>query len=199
MTEFKNAFVVTGTIGSGKSTFCTLLKMHGYSVIDVDKIAHEILDGLNEQISNIFGLQCVCDGKVNRKMLANIVFNDAKKLKELEEMTHPLIGQKTNDECEKLEKFGVAYFVDIPLFFEKFSSNNFNKVIVVYAPNDTLLSRIIARNGWSKEHALSRLKLQIDIEKKRKMANFVIDNSKNLQHLQDETDRFLLKIKDIKC
>ena len=89
---------------------------------------------------------------------------------------------------------GKLYFVDIPLFFEGKRYEFFDKVAVVYAPKDTLIERVMKRNELSYDAAKHRVELQTDIEQKRAMVDFIIDNSGDLQNLRDETGSFLEKI-----
>ena len=195
MDKFTHAFVITGTIGSGKSTVCNILKLYGFKVIDADEISHKILDSLADEIGAKFGEKFVCGGKVLRKELGNLVFNDKQKMQILENLLHPKIKAEILRLCNELEKTQIPYFVDIPLFFEKASYAEFDKVVVVYAPKEVLLSRLAKRNSLTDDEALVRINSQIDIEKKRNLANFVIDNSSDFKALNKEIDKFIAALK----
>ena len=92
MQKFPNAYVITGSIASGKSTVVNLLKERGFSVIDADLIAHEQLEICKCEIVEAFGEQILDEtGKIDRKKLGAIVFNEPKKLKNLEQILHPKI------------------------------------------------------------------------------------------------------------
>ncbi len=133
--------------------------------------------------------------KVNRAKLGAIVFNEPKKLENLEQILSPLIYREITHRARGLEKTGQIYFVDIPLYFEKRQIYaKFDKSVLVFAPTEILVRRIMARNGLDEKSAKNRLALQIDIEKKREMANFVVDNSKDLANLQMQMEKFLKKI-----
>lgn len=196
MDKFKHAFVITGSIGSGKSTVCSILKLYGFSVIDADEISHKILDNLSNEIVKEFGENFVSNGKVLRKELGKLVFNDKEKLQILENLLHPYIKDEILKQCKELEKFQIPYFVDIPLYFEKQNYAMFDKVVVVYAPKDTLINRVKKRNLLTQNEALNRINLQIDIEKKRNLANFVINNSYDFKNLNSEIDKFIQILKD---
>ncbi|NPA81843.1 MAG: dephospho-CoA kinase [Epsilonproteobacteria bacterium] len=189
--EFKNAILLTGGIATGKSSVCNFLKLHGFSIIDADKIAHEVLDENASKISEMFGDEYVKDGRVDRRKLGELVFSDKDKKSSLEALLHPLIEDKIKKEALKLEKFNVPYIVDIPLFFETGKRYDIKPVVVVYAPKELQIERLVKREGYDLSHAKSRVESQIDIEKKRQEADFVIDNSKDIKHLQKEVDRFL--------
>ena len=196
MQKFPNAYVITGSIASGKSTVVNLLKERGFSVIDADVIAHEQLEICKGEIVREFGEQILDEaGKIDRKKLGAIVFSEPKKLKILEQILHPKIKGEILSNASQLESLGQVYFVDIPLFFEKKERYaEFKNVAVIYAPKELLLSRLMSRNGLSLEEAKARVELQMDIEQKREMAKFVIDNSNDRENLKLELEKFLKQI-----
>jgi len=185
---FKYAIALTGSISTGKSTAVELLKQTGFHIIDADSVAHQVLDEQYQAIAKIFGEKYVENRKVDRKSLGSIIFADKKKRRVLEELLHPLIYAKISEESTLLDKRAEPYIVDIPLFFEggRYAIEN---VIVVYAKKEQQLERLMQREGYSEEEALSRINAQIDIEEKRKSASYVIDNSGDLKQLQYETER----------
>lgn len=196
MQKFPNAYVITGSIASGKSTVVNLLKERGFSVIDADLIAHEQLEICKGEIVEVFDEQILDEaGKIDRKKLGAIVFREPKKLKNLEQILHPKIKAEIFFIASQLERLGQVYFVDIPLFFEKKERYaEFKNVAVIYAPKELLLSRLMSRNALNLEDAKARVELQMDIEQKRKMAKFVIDNSNDRENLQLELEKFLKQI-----
>ena len=196
MQNFPNAYVITGSIASGKSTVVNLLKERGFSVIDADLIAHEQLEICKCEIVKAFGEQILDEtGRIDRKKLGDTVFNDPKKLKNLEQILHPKIKAEILSKALQLERLGQVYFVDIPLFFEKRERYaEFKNVAVIYAPKELLLSRLISRNRLSLNEAKARVELQMDIEQKREMAKFVIDNSNDRENLKLELEKFLKQI-----
>ena len=212
--KFKHAVVITGSIGSGKSAVCELLRDRGFEIIDADKISHCVLDRCAAQVAEIFGTQYVMQkdaqvkfdasrdeeilstpcASVDRKKLGELVFKDPAELAKLEVLLHPKITAEILSQAQSLEAKGKLYFVDIPLFFEGKRYEFFDKVAVVYAPKDTLIARVMKRNGLDRAAAKHRVGLQTDIEQKRAMANFMIDNSGDLENLRRETQAFLEKI-----
>ena len=211
MPQFKHAIVITGSIGSGKSAVCELLRDRGFEIIDADKISHDVLDRCAAQVTEIFGVQYVVQkdvqaenldshaefgvsSGVDRKKLGELVFKNPAELAKLEALLHPKITAEILSQAQALEVKGKLYFVDIPLFFEGKRYEFFDKVAVVYAPKDTLIERVMKRNELSYDAAKHRVELQTDIEQKRAMADFIIDNSGDLQNLRDETGSFLEKI-----
>ncbi|VTX99332.1 dephospho-CoA kinase [Campylobacter concisus] len=196
MQKFPNAYVITGSIASGKSTVVNLLKERGFSVIDADLIAHEQLEFCKGEVIREFGEQILDEaGKIDRKKLGAIVFREPKKLKNLEQILHPKIKAEILSKASQLERLERVYFVDIPLFFEKKERYaEFKNVAVIYAPKELLLSRLMSRNALSLEDAKARVELQMDIEQKKKMAKFIIDNSNDRENLELELEKFLKQI-----
>ena len=195
MPQFKHAIVITGSIGSGKSAVCEILRERGFEIIDADSIAHEQLNLCASEVAAEFGDEVLNGGKIDRKKLGALVFNDADKLKILERILHPKIRLEILSRAVKLESAGRTYFVDIPLFFERRDAyKEFSRVAVVYAPKDTLISRVMKRNELSYDAAKRRVELQIDIEQKRAAANFTIENTGDFENLKSETLKFLSEI-----
>lgn len=192
---FKNAIALTGGIATGKSTVCNLLKLHGFLIIDADKIAHKLLDENHQKIAALFGDEYVKDGKVLRKELGKIIFsNEDNKLK-LEALLHPLIKDEIVCEAKVFEEQNKPYFIDIPLFFEK-QNYDIKRVVVVYTPKDLQIKRLQNRDNISKDEAILKISNQMDIEKKKELSPLIIDNSKDLKHLQKEVEDLIEKILD---
>ena len=195
MPQFKHAIVITGSIGSGKSAVCKLLAGLGFEIIDADSIAHEQLNLCASGVAAEFGNEVLADGKIDRKKLGALAFKDAEKLKILEQILHPKIRLEILSRAARLESAGRTYFVDIPLFFERRDAyKEFSRVAVVYAPKDTLISRVMKRNELSYDAARRRVELQIDIEQKRAAASFTIENAGDFENLKNETLKFLSEI-----
>ena len=165
-------------------------------MIDADLIAHEQLEICKQEIIEAFGEQILDEtGKIDRKKLGTIVFNEPKKLKNLEQILHPKIKAEIFFKASQLERLWQVYFVDIPLFFEKKERYaEFKNVAVIYAPKELLLSRLMNRNALNLEAAKARVELQMDIEQKKKMAKFIIDNSGDRENLKLELEKFLKQI-----
>jgi dephospho-CoA kinase len=194
---FKYAIALTGGIATGKSTVASLLALNGMRVIDADTIAHRILDDSYLWVKDTFGQQYLKpNNKVDRTKLGSLIFSDPQAKKKLEEFLHPKIKAEIELQSEKQDSFEFPYLIDIPLFFE---NNNYDikKSVVVYTPADIQLERFIKRNGFSEEESRRRIASQLQIEEKKNRATWIIDNSKDLKHLQKEVELFVEKIKEI--
>ncbi|WP_298960259.1 dephospho-CoA kinase [uncultured Campylobacter sp.] len=219
--KFKHSIVITGSIGSGKSAVCELLRDRGFEIIDADKISHCVLDRCATQVAEIFGAKYVAQKdvqaanlnpqaefnasgdqeissalciSVDRKKLGELVFKNPTELAKLEALLHPKIKAEILSQARALEAKGRLYFVDIPLFFEGKRYEFLDKAAVVYAPKNTLILRVMKRNGLDHAAAKHRVELQMDIEQKRAMADFVIDNSGDLFALKAAVERFLKEL-----
>jgi dephospho-CoA kinase len=191
---FEYAIALTGGIATGKSTVASLLALNGMRVIDADSISHKILDDSYAWVEESFGSEFVNNTKVNREKLGALVFSNKEKKKVLEDFLHPKIRLEIEKQSIKQDSFKFPYLIDIPLFFEN-RAYNIEESVVVYTPQEIQLERYIKRNGYSKEESLKRIDSQMPIDEKKSCATWVIDNSKNLKHLQQEVEDFVEKIK----
>ncbi len=193
---YEYAIALTGSIATGKSTVASLLALNGMRVIDADTISHEILDASSQWVAENFGEEYLLGSKVNRAKLGEYIFSNPEAKRLLEGYLHPKIKAEIEKRSEAQDKFKFPYLIDIPLFFE---NNNYDikESVVVYTPKDLQLERFMKRNGFSEEESKKRIALQLPIDEKKAKATWVIDNSKNLKHLQNEVENFVEKIKKI--
>ena len=188
MANFKYAVALTGGIATGKSSAAEIFSQEGFEIIDADKIAHQILDEQAEQIAILFGAVYLTEGRVDRKALGRLVFSDAQKRKKLESLLHPLIQEEIASLSNILDRTKSPYLVDVPLFFES-GAYPIAQTIVVYAPKEIQVERLMRREGYSRIEAWQRLEAQMDIEIKKKQATYVIDNSGDRDQLVRECQR----------
>ncbi|OLR52871.1 dephospho-CoA kinase [Helicobacter pylori] len=189
----KNAIALTGGIGTGKSTTIKILESQGYQILDADKIAHQLLQEHRFKIARHFGSEIIEKDILNRKKLGVIVFQKANELKWLEDFLHPLIRECMLKKAYELEKNHQAYFLDIPLFFEVGGKKCYpvSKVVLIYAPRVLQIERLLERDKLKEAEILQRLACQIDIEQKRAMSDYIIDNSSSLKDLNKQVEGFL--------
>ena len=192
---YEYAIALTGSIATGKSTVASLLALNGMRIIDADTISHEILDASASWVEETFGSKYLRLGKVDRPKLGSFVFSDDEAKKTLEDFLHPKIRAEILKRSEKQDRLKFPYLIDIPLFFEN-NSYNIEDSVVVYTPAEVQLERFMKRNGYSEEESLKRIATQLPIQEKKERATWVIDNSKNLKHLQQECENFVAIIKE---
>ena len=188
---FRNAIVLTGGIATGKSTVSDILHEYGYQIINSDVIAHNTIQDYSDLISNMFGPEYVNEGVVNRKRLGKYLFANKTELKRLENFLHPVIREEIRTKSRVFEAREKTYFIDIPLFFETQNYSDIKKSVCVYAPRETQLERMLVRDNISLEEVEQKLNLQMDIEEKKNLADYVIDNSRDLEHLDQEVTKFV--------
>ena len=188
MAAFAYAVALTGGIATGKSSVAEIFSGKGFEIIDADKIAHQVLDAQAEQIATLFGMAYLTEGRVDRRALGRLVFADAQKRKALESLLHPLIQKEIASLSEMLDRKKSPYLVDIPLFFES-DAYPITETIVVYAPKEIQIRRLMQREGYTQEEALQRIAAQMDIEAKKAQATYVIDNSGDRDQLARECQR----------
>lgn len=195
----KNAFFVTASIACGKSTFIEIANSLGFKSISADKIAHKILDENALELAQIFSKfhkknLLKAEGKIDRKILGEIVFNNKEAKTILENFTHPKIRAQILEQMQILEQENKAFFVEIPLFFESGAYDGLGKVILIYAPKELSLKRIIQRDNLSLETAKARLDSQVNIEEKLKKADFIIKNTNSYADFRQECVKVIQEI-----
>lgn len=178
---------ITGSIASGKSLVTNYLRIKGYKVIDSDKLAHSILDmpKVKRQIYDTFAVN-------TRSELSLIVFNDKVQLEKLNAIMKPWIIDELTQEMHKIKE--KIYFVDAPVLYEMNLQNMFDKVLVVYVDKQTQIVRLMKRDLISREYAIKKINMQIDIESKRELCDFVIDNRQDKDTTYKQIDEILRRL-----
>jgi len=189
---------LTGSIGTGKSTVARLLEKEGAYVIDADKIVHNLFNrqDIKDKIKKLFGDVFKKDGSVDRKKLAKIIFYNEKKKKQLEALLHPEVSKEIKRFFIRVkEKDPDAVAVaEVPLMIETGSYKEYDVVVVVYAPFELQLQRLI-KKGMDKDEAIKRIKSQMPPEEKVKYADFVMNNTG--ENLQTQVKELYMKLKNI--
>lgn len=191
--------VLTGSIATGKSTVSSYLKNINYPVVDTDIISRQVVEPGQkclEEIKEAFGEEVLnSDGSLNRPALSDLIFNNEKARIKLNQIMHPRILEETESQVEKLQKRGhEIIFVDIPLYYETNFPLDCDAVWVVYTDPQTQLIRLMKRNNYSEEEALARINSQISIDEKKRLADEVIDNQRDIEKTYRQVDALLDKI-----
>jgi len=202
---------LTGGIGTGKSTVGRMLAALGAVVIDSDAIVHELQAPgmpLLAKIAEAFGPEMLlADGALDRKRLGSVVFRDPETRRRLETLVHPATVAELARRLGAARRAGAPLVVlDIPLLLEgrarkqtgasprATAADLVSEVIVVYAPESVQIERQLARDGSTREHAAERVRAQLSIEEKRRLADFVIDNVGSLQETERQVRELYAKL-----
>lgn len=188
--QFDYAYAISGGIGSGKSSVCKILSTLGYTVLDADKIAHQVLECKTQEIVDVFGEGILENGKINRKTLGSIVFANREKLKILENILNPSIYEEIFAQCQKLEDKRKPYFVEIALLFEQRESLNFKRKILITAPKEMVLGRVQSRDKLSIEAIKQRISSQLPTQEKIPFATQIIQNDSSFSELEKKVKQW---------
>ena len=168
---------LTGGSGSGKSTVARILETLGIPVYYADDAAKTIMNtdaGLRQQIIQHFGEASYAEGQLQRKYLADIVFNEPEKLALLNSLIHPVTIRHSE---QWFRRQSAPYAVrEAALLFESGASENLEFIIGVYAPKQLRMQRVIKRDGLTTEEIQKRMNRQINEEMKMKLCDAVIRN-----------------------
>ncbi|MBR4113920.1 MAG: dephospho-CoA kinase [Anaerotignum sp.] len=188
---------LTGGTGSGKSVVSKSLLAAGAVIVDADRIAHEIIlkgEPAYHEIIEYYGTGILdAEGNIIRKKLGEIVFNDKEKLAFLNQCTHKYITAEVKRQIAEAKEAGTAkaIIVDAPLLLEAKLETVCDLVWVVYAKPEVRAQRVMARDGITYELAKARIANQKSWEEYRAAADAVIDNSKDLVHLEKQLDEIM--------
>ena len=174
---------LTGGIATGKSTVADMLRALGAVVIDADVLAREVVEPGEPALAEIareFGAGVLQpDGRLDRKALGAIVFADPDKRRQLEGLTHPRIRERFMKQVAELaaQNFRGVVLFDAPVMIESGNYKNMDRLIVVVTDETTQLARLVVRDGGSRDEALRKIRSQMPLAEKAKLADYVIDNS----------------------
>ncbi|MCU5746090.1 dephospho-CoA kinase [Staphylococcus sp. SQ8-PEA] len=188
---------LTGGIATGKSTVSKLLSAHGFKIVDADIASRQAVKkgskGL-EQVRAVFGDEAIDEnGEMDREFVGEIVFNQPEKRIELNNIIHPIVREIMDIKKQQYLKEGHNVIMDIPLLFENGLEDTVDEVWLVYTSESIQIDRLMERNDLSMEDAKARVYSQISIDKKRRMADHVIDNRDTKLDLKQNLEKLLLE------
>ncbi len=191
---------LTGGIGSGKSTVATRLAEHGVPVVDADQVAREIVEPGEQALDDLvahFGERILdADGRLDRAGLAKLAFVDEEQRAALNAITHPRIAERIDSRLQQLEDEGVEIAVlDHPLLLEGDPTGQVDTIVVVLAPEDVRVRRLVEQRGLDEDDVRARMRAQVSDEVRRNVADHVIDNDGDLEVLRGRTDALLARLR----
>ena len=189
-------FGLTGGIASGKSTVTKTFRAAGIPMVDADIVARQVVEpgtpGL-QAVINAFGTEyLLSDGTLNRTKLGALVFADKKELDICNKIMMPLIHDEGAAQIQKLHDEGhliVGY--DAALICEIGNAEKYRPLIVVHCPTDTQLARLMSRNNLTRDEAMARIEAQMPVEKKKAMADYLIDTSGTIEYSVQQTEKII--------
>jgi len=174
---------LTGGVATGKSTVAKMFRRCGAIIIDADELARTVVQPGKPawgEIVRAFGTGILNpDRTIDRHALGTIVFHDKKKLRRLERIIHPRVAREQNRLSRRAAKKDPKAIViyDVPLLFETGIDKRVDKIIVVTADRETQIARLKKRNGLTRAEALRRIKSQMPLSKKARLADIVMDGT----------------------
>ncbi|WP_440896079.1 dephospho-CoA kinase [Amphibacillus sp. Q70] len=194
---------LTGSIATGKSTVAKLFKKEGIPIVDADLISRQVVEPDREayqKIVSAFGRDILAtDQSIDRKKLAQLIFNNQEKRDQLNGIVHPIIIDQIIKERDRLiAEDHTLIILDIPLLFELNLIKLVEKVIVVYTSPEKQLERLKRRDQLTEEHARQRIEAQMSIEEKKQKADFLIDNNDSKQETAQQFRQLITQLKDNK-
>jgi dephospho-CoA kinase len=181
---------LTGGIASGKSMVAAELAARGAIIIDADVLAREVVEPGTPALAAIvdrFGIQVLKDGQLDRSRLAEIVFADPIARRDLERIVHPAVRERAANLERAAGDAAVVVHV-IPLLVETGQHEDFDLVVTVDADHETQVQRLMARNGFTRAEAESRIGAQATREDRTRAADVVLYNTGSMTQLKQQID-----------
>jgi dephospho-CoA kinase len=187
---------LTGNYGMGKSTVAKIFRELGAVTIDSDDIVSELLadKAVISEIKKAFGDDIIHKTEdrsqkteINKKMLADMVFDNPSLRISLEDILHQRVFKKIDEKLSKISNPSAVVIVEAPVIFERGYQNRFDKIITVFTSEEIAIDRLKGKN-ISEDDARKRLKSQFPIEMKIKISDFVIDNSQSLDYTKNQVE-----------
>ena len=185
---------LTGNIASGKSAVAELLARRGARIVDADVLSREVVTPGSPALSDIvkeWGSSVLnADGTLDRAKLRKIVFHDRSELDVLNEIVHPEVQRRRTEELEAAREKGEKVVVNVvPLLFERQMADDFDFIVLVDAPREMRLDRIVRDRGIEEAEAMDMIAAQMPAELKRARADWVIENSGSKKDLEREVEK----------
>ena len=176
---------ITGSIGCGKTTISKIIKDCGYVVFDIDAWVRRLYykKSFIDKIISIFPDTCV-NGVFNKRKLRNLVFDNKKELKKLEDLIHPFLEKYLKSVIKKYSKTQECFFMDVALLFEMNWDKYCDFIVVADVDYKVQKKRVMLRDNISADDFDKINNIQMSNDKKKKMADFVINTDKNLNLLK---------------
>lgn len=187
---------ITGSSGSGKTTVCEIIKkLYNSEVLDADKVAKELSSDINsnyyKEMVKLFGEECVFENKLlNRRKIAEIIYQDDIKRKSLNDLTFNYVVEKIKKNLSEIKDKELV-IIDAPLLYEAGVDKICDKVIAIIADKNNKVRRICLRDGIDEVFAKKRLLIQNEDDFYIKKADYIIYNNKDIKELEESIKKVL--------
>lgn len=190
---------LTGGIGSGKSTVSLMLKKKGFPIVDADIVAREVLEiypQILEQVKKHFGYNFFDEnGKLKRKEFGNFIFSKEERKKDYENIIMPFIKNEIFNRITELEKEKEEVCIlDAPTLIENGLHVKMDINILVWVDLKTQIERVKKRDVLSEDQVFNRINSQMSLEDKKKVVDYIIDNSGTIERTKQEVNKILQEI-----
>ena len=202
----KNNLIVglTGSIACGKTTVANIFRNLGADVIDADLIGHQVLRDdpvVYKKVVSTFGKGILKDnGEIDRAKLSRIVFNSSDHLRMLNEIVHPPVIDRINDEIKQRISSSKCHIIilEIALLIETNMTHMVDSIVVVYADEDAQMKRLSQR-GLSSEDARKRISSQMSSYEKARFADFIVYNNNSLSNTTRQVNEIWQSLREAMC
>lgn len=186
---------ITGGLSCGKSSVCRAFKELGAYVVSADEIVHQLLTPtkrLGQQVIALLGQDIIFENEIKRSIIAKKVFQDKALLHSLEKLIHPVVMEEIEKQYQQVNNQGSAplFIAEIPLLFEAALKKNFNgiiddfdAIISVWSEPEICKQRFMDFTGYGEDEYFKRMANQMPADEKAKRADYVINNSGNLEQM----------------
>ncbi len=182
--------ILTGGIGSGKSTIVEMLKKHDIVVIDSDTISKNVFTRNIPAIQDIFATEL--KGVDLREYVSGIIFSQPKMRMQLATLMHPKIRNIIHQ--RELELKQIPHVIDMPLYFETKQFVDDDYIILVKISYEKQLERLMSRSGYTKEESDKRILTQLPTSIKERKSDYIIDNEGTLEELEEKALKMITKV-----
>jgi dephospho-CoA kinase len=187
-------------MGSGKTLVASTFKKLGAFIIDADILCRELVlrgQPALDLIVQTFGPDILDSaGNLDRKKMASIVFDDAKRKQDLENILHPLVFSEEEKIYREIHQQNpqALVIIDAALLIESGNYKNVDKVVLVACDVETQVQRVLKRSAFNRDEVLDRIRSQMPLAEKRKFADYIIDNSSTEEDLRESVEKLSQKL-----
>ena len=200
MKKDKLKIAVTGGIGTGKSHVSKVFEKNKIPVIRADDLAKEILkteEEVKAKVMDTFGEEAYKSGKLNTKYLADQVFTSQENVEKMNEIVHPVVIDRLRTIMNQTLVSNDIVVTEAALIFDAKMEKYFDYTILLISEEEDKIKRVTQRDGISEEEVRRRMKFQMDDERKKQKADFIVENSSNLSELEEKVNLFVSMFKNV--